>query len=403
MKTALTYDRDYIVVALDAEGKRILKSEIWHPTKPLSLGHPIAWILEKLPNGIRIRNISSETDELVKSSCEEFTFERLRKNPSISLSRMSLRIHAVPTFEELSEGSEKWNPKLIECEGLSGKSADEYLRKTTVGVIAVFTMIGFAALCFPQKKPNPEELLPPQFAKLLLSPAFKSNTTLNESQAQGGKAGKASNLAQTFQSEVVQKAAQKLLKGGAMSLLAKSDLLGTASSHASISNIFDANSKLDRSALKTGDLNPKAVQVGILGGKGDEGSKSGSGYAKGNQASLSGQGSSFLSLDTREVTVEEGLTADEIGKVIHSHLSEVRYCYESSMVRNASIEGKLTIDFTIRSSGGVKTAKVKGSTLTDPNLDKCILSHLVTWKFPKPKGGVEVGVSYPFIFKTLGK
>jgi outer membrane biosynthesis protein TonB len=56
----------------------------------------------------------------------------------------------------------------------------------------------------------------------------------------------------------------------------------------------------------------------------------------------------------------------------------------------------------IGSNGMVKTTAVKQSTLPDPKLDDCILRRLAKWPFPQPKGGVEVSVSYPFIFKNLG-
>jgi TonB family protein len=108
-------------------------------------------------------------------------------------------------------------------------------------------------------------------------------------------------------------------------------------------------------------------------------------------------------MDTSGSSVAEGLTKDEVGEVIHRHLSEVRYCYESAMLRTPDIEGKLLVAFTIGGQGAVTAADVKQSTLPDPRLDDCILRRLVSWKFPKPRGGVDVAVTYPFIFKTLGR
>ena len=118
---------------------------------------------------------------------------------------------------------------------------------------------------------------------------------------------------------------------------------------------------------------------------------------------MANQGKGFVSIDLANSSVEEGLTKDEVGEVIHRHMSEVRYCYESAMIRTPDIEGKLIVDFTIGGSGVVKTAEAKQSTLPDPRLDDCIIRRLMTWKFPNTKGGVDVAVSYPFIFKTLGR
>jgi TonB family protein len=102
-------------------------------------------------------------------------------------------------------------------------------------------------------------------------------------------------------------------------------------------------------------------------------------------------------------TVEEGLSKDEVGRVIHEHIGEVRYCYESAMIRKADIQGKLVLDFTIGAPGNVKSAAINSSTLGDSGLDQCILSHLMKWRFPKPRGGASVAVSYPFVLKSLGK
>ena len=130
------------------------------------------------------------------------------------------------------------------------------------------------------------------------------------------------------------------------------------------------------------------------------------GYGKGEHAAVKGQGKGFVPFvqaDASGSVVEEGLTRDEVGEVIHRHLSEVRYCYESAMIREPDIEGKLMVAFVIGGSGTIKSAEAKSSTLPDPRLDDCIIRRLVTWPFPKPRGGVDVAVTYPFIFKTLGR
>jgi TonB family protein len=128
------------------------------------------------------------------------------------------------------------------------------------------------------------------------------------------------------------------------------------------------------------------------------------GYGDGTKGALSGSGNggSPVSLGTEEAEVEEGLTKEEVGRVIHAHMKEVRYCYESSMVRASRVDGKVILDFTINGKGVVAKAKVSNSSLPDQALGECITRRLRTWQFPYPKGGVNVDVSYPFIFKTLG-
>jgi hypothetical protein len=36
-------------------------------------------------------------------------------------------------------------------------------------------------------------------------------------------------------------------------------------------------------------------------------------------------------------------------------------------------------------------------------LDKCIAGRVLTWVFPKPKGGGVAVVTYPFVFKQAGE
>jgi TonB family protein len=115
-----------------------------------------------------------------------------------------------------------------------------------------------------------------------------------------------------------------------------------------------------------------------------------------------GTGGDRIALGTAEAEVEEGLTKEEVGRVIHAHMKEVRYCYESSMVRASRVDGKVILDFTINGKGVIATVKVSNSSLPDAALGECIMRRLRTWQFPNPKGGVKVDVSYPFIFKTLG-
>jgi TonB family protein len=136
--------------------------------------------------------------------------------------------------------------------------------------------------------------------------------------------------------------------------------------------------------------------VGVTGGGGKGGY---GGQTEG--IGIGGQGDGFLSLNIKDAIIDEGLSKEEVGKIIHSKISEIRYCYESSMIYKPDIEGKLVVDFTIGGSGVVKTSAVKESSLEDSRLNDCILRRLAKWQFPKPKSGVDVAVTYPFIFKKL--
>jgi outer membrane biosynthesis protein TonB len=153
--------------------------------------------------------------------------------------------------------------------------------------------------------------------------------------------------------------------------------------------------------VQAGNVNT-AVRVGTIGGK-NGGREGGVGYAVGEHAKLKGQGGSFVAMQTNDSVVDEGLTKEEVGAVIHAHMGEVRYCHEASMLANPKIEGKLMLQFGINPQGIVSTVSVQSTTLPERKLTDCVMTRLKTWRFPRPKGGIHVTVSYPFLFKTLGK
>lgn len=261
-----------------------------------------------------------------------------------------------------------------------------------------------------------KELVPVQYAKLVYK-AKSSNSAAPQAgaplkapeqvevaknkpnEAPTAKPKTTAAMAQAVRARALQSSISGLLKGGMSNLLAKSSLV----TNQNVNSMF---SKTTTQALTANNFSdsiktPSALKVAGLGG-GKEGA-TGVGYGSGNVANVNGQGSNFVDLDTFGSAVAQGLTKDEVGKVIHAHLSEVRYCYESAMLRNPDVEGKLIVNFTIGGTGYVRTSAVKNSTLADAQLDDCILRRLGKWEFPKPKGGVNVAVTYPFIFKTLGR
>ena len=92
---------------------------------------------------------------------------------------------------------------------------------------------------------------------------------------------------------------------------------------------------------------------------------------------------------------------EAVRKVVDAHMGAIQRCYEGALIRNPSISGKVTFEWTIGTDGGVKSTKTKISTLPSNDVVECIRESLVTWRFPQPKGGVVV-VSYPFLFNSVG-
>lgn len=274
-------------------------------------------------------------------------------------------------------------------------------KKALQGALGVISLILLVGIFWPQSKAPETELMPAQIAKIVMKRAKKTEAQPSSgapvAAAQAPKAVQQTKVVQAFRTAALQNAVSGLLKGGMTKLLAQSDLAAGLSGTREL-----AGKRSNKLGATTGDLGTAdpSVKVASLGGTGAPGSV---GYAQGEKAGVAGQGGKFVSTDIAGATVEEGLTRDEVGAVIHKHMSEIRYCYESSLLRMPSVEGKLLVGFTIGANGMVKANEIKSSTLPDPRLDDCVIRRLVTWKFPLPKGGIDVAVSYPFIFKSLGR
>ncbi len=101
-----------------------------------------------------------------------------------------------------------------------------------------------------------------------------------------------------------------------------------------------------------------------------------------------------------EIEMQGGLDRDVIARYIKSQLGQIRYCYERQLSANPDLYGKVQVKFTIGSNGRVSTQNIGLTTLKSAMVEGCILRRVAKWQFPKPKGGTQVKVKYPFLFKS---
>lgn len=137
-----------------------------------------------------------------------------------------------------------------------------------------------------------------------------------------------------------------------------------------------------------------------IGGLGTQGNGRGTGGSGG--IDLGGRGKSVTKVIPGKTTVIGGLDKDVIAKVIRRHQNEIKYCYESELNKNPSLAGKVAVAFTIDPAGAVADASVSESTLGSSPAEQCMLSRIRRWKFPEPKGGGVVNVTYPWLFSPSG-
>lgn len=143
-----------------------------------------------------------------------------------------------------------------------------------------------------------------------------------------------------------------------------------------------------------------AAGVGSLGVKTVGKATGGSAYKAGTGLASNGVGSAQVGLIEEETEIEGGLDRDAIADVIRRDLGQIRYCYERQLSSSPDLYGKLTVKFSIDGQGMVSSQKIGTSTLSNAMVEGCILRRVAKWKFPNPKGGTIVNVSYPFFFKS---
>jgi TonB family protein len=93
------------------------------------------------------------------------------------------------------------------------------------------------------------------------------------------------------------------------------------------------------------------------------------------------------------------LSKQAIRDVVRSRRPEMEACYWEERRRNPRIEGRVDVRFVIADTGQVCAVEVRKSTVGAPQLERCMLGQFARMRFPPPKGGGVVLVTYPYIFK----
>jgi outer membrane biosynthesis protein TonB len=142
----------------------------------------------------------------------------------------------------------------------------------------------------------------------------------------------------------------------------------------------------------------QSQKVGGIGTAGKGGGTSG--YKGSGALQLGNIGSADVGVVEEETEVEGGLDKEAIARVIRSQLGQIRYCYERQLSANPELYGKILVKFTIGAAGSVVAQAIGNTSLNNAMVEGCILRRIAGWQFPTPKGGTNVLVTYPFLFKS---
>ncbi len=135
-----------------------------------------------------------------------------------------------------------------------------------------------------------------------------------------------------------------------------------------------------------------------LGGLGTKGRGSGaSGYGSGGGSfGANGEGAEAL---VGAPIILGALDRSVLDQVIGRHINQLRYCYQRELTNDPNLAGKIIVKFVIAKDGTVSSATTKQTTMNNAAVESCINGRFMRFRFPEPKGGGIVIVSYPFVFR----
>lgn len=118
---------------------------------------------------------------------------------------------------------------------------------------------------------------------------------------------------------------------------------------------------------------------------------------------LRGRRSMVPTVDISGGVITRGsLDKEIIRRIIRSHMNEVKYCYEQQLTTHADLAGRISVQFAISPTGQVLTSVMQSTTMSNVQVESCVVNAVKRWSFPKPEGGGLVMVMYPFSFSPAG-
>ncbi len=146
-----------------------------------------------------------------------------------------------------------------------------------------------------------------------------------------------------------------------------------------------------------GGFSENSLGVGGIGLKGRAGGDKKFGRGAGNLGERTGRVPKVI---PGKASVTGALDKAIIRRVINKNRQAIKYCYDKELQKKKDLHGKIVVTFVISPTGRVVKSSVKQSTMKNKAVENCIASRVKRFKFPAPKGGGIVEVSYPFIFKA---
>lgn len=92
-----------------------------------------------------------------------------------------------------------------------------------------------------------------------------------------------------------------------------------------------------------------------------------------------------------------GNAGADLRAALASRAASARSCYNTALRRNATLEGKMTVNVRVSPNGTVCSVGVSNNTLGDAAVASCVSAQFRASKFPAPEGGcVDTAVPLNF-------
>ena len=95
------------------------------------------------------------------------------------------------------------------------------------------------------------------------------------------------------------------------------------------------------------------------------------------------------------------LSKNVIRRVVMTRADDYRKCYEKELASKKNQNDEIEVKIMISSRGRVLMAGINSTTMNNPSVESCIVTHIKQLRFPAPKNGKTVKVYYPFRFKYM--
>ncbi len=298
-----------------------------------------------------------------------------------------------------------WQAQGMRVTRATRDSESPVLKKTLGSCLAIALVLGTIMSYVPLKQEVVEEAVIPKSSYERISfDSAPASSQQSEEPAQGepqqAQASKAASISSSL--------AKLLNKKSALTAESIQQAISNNGAHTTrnnnLKNANIASQDIATGSVGGGNVNVNALSAGLSGGSGG---KAGSlkGFANGKGASVGSGGfggKGFdMSLGGDEAEALGGLDKSLIAAVVQSNIGQIKHCYERQLIVDPNVFGKVVAAWTINKDGAVSLSSIKKTTMNNKAVENCIAAKIKNWNFPKPKGGGQVLVSYPFLFKSL--